>query len=631
METTASLIVLLIVTGLWMWLPKAGIRAVVPDLRARGRNLFKSLHTSVGTVISLFLLLFVLSGLSWSGIWGAQFVQPWASFPAEKSWKNIPLSDRTHASMNHAGHQDVAWGMEQVPMPASGSDAGAAGVSDRVTLDTVSAWAVENGFSGQYKISIPQDEAGVFTVMAEVRNEDGVMPWEDRTTHLDQYTGNVLADIHYAEYSLMAKAMACPVTSRIGSIRLWSGRVLSFCWPKPGGHEVKTDRLIPNPPQGLRQRTRSYGTTRIWWEPSGAARALGFSVVELDETRLTWSRREAEKLNRELAQAQRNGRRTARAPGGRTIEALIEQYRKSLAFTELAPKTQDSYSGHFRLIVEKWGASAVRDFTKPVMRAWYETLYRTKSDHMAIAQIRAMSLLFSHAEMIGWRAEGTNPCLRLKMKTPKPRKRAASWDEVDLLVATADRIGLPSVGTAILLSLLQGQRQTDVFSATAGDFEPRLVQEGGKPRTRVQWTFTRSKRGNSGALWLHSEVQGRVLSVLDGGNDPARRLLRDELTGADYDDELFGRRFRKVRDEAVAADKQGKLTGLSRLQFRDLRRTFGILSRSGGATKDDTGDVLGNSAASNPQLANTYMPSQLDTASRAVEAIRRPMKPKRRA
>lgn len=351
--------------------------------------------------------------------------------------------------------------------------------------------------------------------------------------------------------------------------------------------------------------------------------------MELDETRLTWSRREAEKLNRELAQAQRAGKRAVRAPGGRTVEALIAEYRKSLAFTELAAKTQASYSGHFRLIVEKWGASPVRDFTKPVMRAWYETLYRTKSDHMAIAQIRAMSLLFSFAEMIGWRPEGSNPCHRLKMKTPKPRKRAATWDEVDLLVATADRIGLPSIGTAILLSLLQGQRQTDVFKATIGEFETRVVREGGKPRNRVQWTFTRSKRGNSGALWLHSEVQGRVLAALDGIEDPARRLLRDELTGADYDDELFGRRWRKVRDEAVSADKQGKLTGLSRLQFRDLRRTFGILCRSGGATKDDTGDVLGNSAASNPQLAETYMPSQLDTASRAVEAIRRPGKPKR--
>lgn len=60
------------------------------------------------------------------------------------------------------------------------------------------------------------------------------------------------------------------------------------------------------------------------------------------------------------------------------------------------------------------------------------------------------------------------------------------------------------------------------------------------------------------------------------------------------------------------------------LQFRDLRRTFAILSRSGGSTKDDTGDVLGNSSAVNPQLAEVYMPSQLDTASRAVDAIKRP-------
>lgn len=391
------------------------------------------------------------------------------------------------------------------------------------------------------------------------------------------------------------------------------------------------DRLIPNPPQGLRERRRSDGTTRIWWEPSSAARQLGFAAVELDDTRLTWSRREAEKLNRELAAAQRTGKRAARAPGGRTIEALIEQYRKSLAFTELAAKTQQSYSSHFRLIIEKWGASAVREFTKPVMRAWYETLFRTKSDHMAIAQIRAMSLLFSHAEMIGWRPEGSNPCHRLKMKTPAPRRRAASWAEVDLLVATADRIGLPSIGTGILLSLLQGQRQTDVFKAVCGEFDQRTLRVGGTIRLRVQWTFTRSKRGNSGAFWLHEEVQGRVLALIDGVNDPARRLLRDEKTGAAYDDELFGRRWREVRDAAVKADMHGRMKGLDRLQFRDLRRTFGILSRSGGATKDDTADVLGNSAATNSRLAETYMPSQLDTASRAVEAIRRPGKPKRTA
>ncbi|MGR3522703.1 MAG: hypothetical protein ACU0FT_08110 [Paracoccus sp. (in: a-proteobacteria)] len=388
-------------------------------------------------------------------------------------------------------------------------------------------------------------------------------------------------------------------------------------------------RLIPDPPPGLRERPRSDGTTRIWWEPSATARNLGFAAVELDEGRLTWSRREAEKLNREFEAAQRTGKRVIRTAGGRTIEALIEHYVKSLAFTELAPKTRKSYSGNFRLIVEKWGTSPVRDFTKPVMRTWYETLYRTKSDYTAMALVRAMSLLFSHAEMIGWRTEGTNPCHRLKMRTPRPRRRSASWDEIDVLVATADSIGLPSIGTAILLSLLQGQRQADVIKATCGEFERRRTMDGGAAGSRIQWTFSRSKRGNAGAFWLHSEVAARVACLIDGAGDPQRRLLLDEETGAAYDEDLFSRRWRKVRD--AAADRQGSITQIGRLQFRDLRRTFGVLSRSGGATRDDTADVLGNSAATNPRLAETYMPSQLDTASRAIEAIRRPERPKRKA
>lgn len=390
-------------------------------------------------------------------------------------------------------------------------------------------------------------------------------------------------------------------------------------------------RLIPNAPQGLRERPRSDGSTRIWWEPSAAARALGFATVELDERRLTWSRREAERLNRELAAAQKSGKRPAPSAGGRSIEALIEGYRKSRLYTELAPKTQQSYEAHFRLILPKWGPHQVRDFTKPVMRTWYETLLDAKGTSMAIAQLRAMSLLMSYAEMIGWRPENSNPCHRLKMITPAARKRSASWAEVDLLVASADRIGLSSIGTGILLSLLQGQRQTDVFMAQVGDFSERMVRRDGQLVARIQWTLTRSKRGNTGAIWLHDEVQGRVAALVEGVNHPDRRLLRDERTGADYDDELFGRRWREVRDAAVKADKFGKLQGLDRLQFRDLRRTFGILSRSGGATKDDTADVLGNSAATNPQLADTYMPSQLDTASRAVEAIKRPSKLKRKS
>lgn len=393
---------------------------------------------------------------------------------------------------------------------------------------------------------------------------------------------------------------------------------------------MKTSRLIPNPPAGLRERRRADGSTRIWWEPSAAARELGFAAVELDEKRLTWSRRQAEKINAELERAQRVGRREVPRGSGRTVEALIEDLRRSVAWTDdIAEKTRKSYDALFRQIIAKWGAHQVREFTKPVMHTWYQTLYRTKGEHMSVALLRAMSRIMSHAEMIGWRSEGSNPCFRLKMKTPKGRSRSASWPEIDALVAAADHVGLSSIGTAIMLSLFQGQRETDIMLATCGAFRERIIRADGQRRARIQWTFTRSKRGNAGAMWLHDEVAARVRPLLKGA--PAdRRLLRDEETGRDYDEDLFIRRWVKVREAAVKADKAGKLADLAGLQFRDLRRTFGILSRSGGSTKDDTADVLGNSAAVNPQLAEVYMPSQLDTASRAVDAIQRPKRSRKR-
>ncbi|SFY18106.1 hypothetical protein SAMN04244548_02970 [Paracoccus pantotrophus] len=390
---------------------------------------------------------------------------------------------------------------------------------------------------------------------------------------------------------------------------------------------MKSDRLIPNPPAGLRERRRTDGSTRLWWEPSAAARELGFAAVELDEKRLTWSRRQAEKINAELERAQRAGRREVPRASSRTVEALIEDLRRSVAWTDdISEKTRKSYDALFRQIIAKWGTHQVRDFNKPVMHTWYQTLYRTKGEHMSVALLRAMSRLMSHAELIGWRPEGSNPCFRLKMKTPKGRQRAASWREVDALVAAADHVGLPSIGTAILLSLFQGQRETDVIKATCGAFSERISRAEGERRVRIQWTFTRSKRRNAGAMWLHDEVAPRVRALIQDAPDD-RRLLRDEKTGRDYDEELFIRRWVAVREAAVQADKFGLLRRLGNLQFRDLRRTFGILSRSGGSTKDDTADVLGNSAAVSPQLAEVYMPSQLDTASRAVDAIQRPRKP----
>lgn len=372
-------------------------------------------------------------------------------------------------------------------------------------------------------------------------------------------------------------------------------------------------RLIPDPPVGLRERPRKDGSVRIWWEPSVAARKLGIVARELDANRLAWSVREAERLNRDaIRQITGDGAIELRNTG-RTIEALIEDYKRSSRWKTRAAKTQTDYNGKFKRIIAKWGRELVRDFSKPVMHRWYETLYDHVGVYYSAALIRTMSLLFSHAEKIGWRDEGTNPCARLQIEIPKGRRRIATWDEVDALVTAADAIGLPSIGTAILISILQGQRETDVRTLQ----RQALAQ---LPSGEWMLALVRSKRGNAGGMIVHADLLVRLRPLLDRPYTAGALLLRDDRSGQPWSQDQFSKRFAEVRAAAIASG----WTSVADLQFRDMRRTFGARSRAGGASKSDVADVLGNSAANNFQLSDIYMSPQFDTASRAVSSVRRP-------
>lgn len=391
----------------------------------------------------------------------------------------------------------------------------------------------------------------------------------------------------------------------------------------------KPVRPIADAPTNLRQRQRADGTWRVWWEPRDEARKLGFGVVELDAGKPGWSHRRAEELNRQLDRALRDGA-AARRPTGRTIRDLIDNYRRSPAWAGLAPKTQQSYGRLLSMIETKWGGELVVDFTKPVMAEWWETLHGSGRVTLARALIRQMSILFSRAEIIGWRAEGSNPCFRLQMTTPPPRQKRAGWTELDALIRAADGAGLPGIGTAVMLLALQGQRSTDVRQARLSDFPlVRLGDDDDAPPVRI-WRLTRQKRGTEGALILHPEVEARMAPILLRAVDQldAPACPRPD-TGAAYSEDLFIKHFNRTRQAAIDATPdtvRGKAlrAALQGLQMRDLRRTFGILARAAGASREDVADALGNTAARDPRLYDTYMPASVTTASRAVAAIRRP-------
>ena len=223
-EAAASLGVILVVTGVWLHWPRGRSswrEALLPRLTLTSRGAWKALHGAVGMWMSGLLLIFLISGLSWAGIWGGKMVQAWSTFPAEK-WEAVPLSDKTHAEMNHGAAKDVPWGLEQTPLPESGSLAGKQAVTDVVDIDGVAGFARSLGFDGRFQLAIPQEETAVWTISHDSMSNDGPDPSADRTIHVDQYTGHVLADVGYADYSPWAKAMAYGIAFHEGDMGAWN-------------------------------------------------------------------------------------------------------------------------------------------------------------------------------------------------------------------------------------------------------------------------------------------------------------------------------------------------------------------------------------------------------------------------
>ncbi|OUI94527.1 hypothetical protein HK15_05870, partial [Acetobacter orientalis] len=73
MEMVASWTIVLIVTGLLLWWPRGqnGLAGVVyPRLGIKGRTRWRDLHAVTGVWASVFLVLFLVSGLPWSFVWG---------------------------------------------------------------------------------------------------------------------------------------------------------------------------------------------------------------------------------------------------------------------------------------------------------------------------------------------------------------------------------------------------------------------------------------------------------------------------------------------------------------------------------------------------------------------------------
>ena len=228
LETAASLTILMMITGIYLWWAKQGrLKPMLVPKAGKGRSWWRDLHGAFGTWVSLILLLFCLSGIAWAGIWGGKMVQSWSRFPAGK-WgvEPNPVSTLpTHGDvLNDGKTKEAPWILELTPMPVSGTTKGENGISpsEPMTLETVDRFAREIGFKGRYQLNLPKGETGVWTLSQDSMSYDMVSPIADRTVHIDRYSGKILADIRYDDYNFFGKFMAVSIALHTGTLGWWS-------------------------------------------------------------------------------------------------------------------------------------------------------------------------------------------------------------------------------------------------------------------------------------------------------------------------------------------------------------------------------------------------------------------------
>lgn len=232
-ELAAGWGLVLLISGLYLWWPRKGpgMGGILwPRMHQRGRLWWRDLHAVVGFWGAGFLLLLLLSGMTWTGFWGDQFANVWNRFPAAM-WNQVPKSAPLARGLNQAHEQTVPWAVENTPMPDSrmaeeGHDHGAMdhgsthdGVvmaSRRIPLQQVVEIARERGVSPGYSITPPAGDRGVFTIALFADD-----PRNDATLHIDQYSGKVLADVRWQDYGPVAKTVETGVMLHMGKLYGW--------------------------------------------------------------------------------------------------------------------------------------------------------------------------------------------------------------------------------------------------------------------------------------------------------------------------------------------------------------------------------------------------------------------------
>lgn len=335
---------------------------------------------------------------------------------------------------------------------------------------------------------------------------------------------------------------------------------------------------------------------RYYWVPSKALRAEGFAVERVplrpDDfadpaellgaavTRIEQLNGDVDRWRQGLGPAPIEGERLDVAGSGgraarsrakvaaeptkpRSLRHLMALYKKSRFYLDLAKTTRDGYLYNMRYL-DAWGGA------KPVAAIDWEraeTLYRSIAEpngrdaggkildtpirpkpSKATHVLMMLYILLEHAmpPRLNWIR--INPCAKFGLRASPFSGKLWPTAAVELVVEQADRMGLHSVGTAIVIDHWLGQRIGDVVAL------PRLAyypDSTGRGRFRVRQQKTGAWVDAPAAPWVLSRIEAELARQRGRGVESVKDLLLCESTGQKWKLKTFQHTFNWIREKAA--------------------------------------------------------------------------------
>jgi uncharacterized iron-regulated membrane protein len=216
-ELAACWMIVLIVTGLYLTWPRrrTWARALWPPLERASGRWVRQVHGALGIWVSGLILLFLASGLPWTGVWGEGFeqVRRWAGAASPESGTHGGAGSHGGQAAGSRGDGLAAWSRSGEEGRVNVASAAPAPGAEPIRLQAVVERASREALAPPVEIAPPRDGDGVWTVRSMTQRRP------DRVTlHYDRWSGEERMRIGFADQHPLQRTVSYGIAFHEGQL-----------------------------------------------------------------------------------------------------------------------------------------------------------------------------------------------------------------------------------------------------------------------------------------------------------------------------------------------------------------------------------------------------------------------------